>query len=274
MLKFREFLHETVSGDILKQFKGLDPDFIYKGGAITFIFDRINNKLYDEEYPTAHYDLAHKYRLPTVRFRYHEIDDPFIMGRLGHYEVANKQYPIIGFWNHEYHYEDIEHVLHILSRKFPEFFTDDTVIIGDYNSGVPVSNLTDWGIQPQSINYSPEEQEYCQLTVDINGKPTKLTDILGQLHMVRGQNLATLQGSFCAQYPYLIKNQPEVCTKLLYPIADKLKCGQSDYNKYLKSGKADYTQRLRDIFRDPARINKEFSTQKDIDAAWDYLQRS
>lgn len=115
------------------------------------------------------------------------------------------------------------------------------------------------------------------MKINIQGRPTAIPDIMGQLHMVRGPQLDLLKGAFCSQYQSL-KSHPEYqkCTRQLSQLDDiysGLKCGQNDYQSSLQAGKAAYRQRLKDIFSDPHKMSQEFRTQKEIDAAWDYLNK-
>lgn len=117
------------------------------------------------------------------------------------------------------------------------------------------------------------------MTIDIQGRPTPLDQIQASMHMVKGQQLALLRGGFCSQYQAL-KNSAttahcQIQHRQIDDIQSKFKCGddQDEYQKMLKTGKADYKQKLRDIFRSPERIDQEFrGRQSDIDAAWDKLQ--
>jgi hypothetical protein len=116
------------------------------------------------------------------------------------------------------------------------------------------------------------------MTIDIQGRPTPLDQIQASMHMVRGQQLALLRGGFCSQYQAL-KNSAatahcQIQHRQIDDIQSKFKCGnnQDEYQKMLQAGKADYKQKLRDIFHSPDKIGQEFRTQKEIDAAWDKLQ--
>jgi hypothetical protein len=115
------------------------------------------------------------------------------------------------------------------------------------------------------------------MKINVQGRPTSISDVMGQLHMVKGQQLDFLKGAFCSQYQGL-KNSPEYqkCTlqhRQLDDIATALKCGKDDYKNFLQAGRANYAQRLRGIFADPYKMDQEFRTQKELDAAWDYLNK-
>lgn len=132
------------------------------------------------------------------------------------------------------------------------------------------------GVQQQE---DPQDAK-CRdlLKVNVQNRPTPLSDVQAQLHMVKGQARDLLRGAFCSQYQQL-KNaaQSHGCPRHIQQIDDIEKgfqCGDDAglYGSLLKQGKDAYKQQLRDIFRDPNKVGQYFRTQKDINAAWDYLR--
>jgi hypothetical protein len=282
-------------GELLRANYGkIDPNEIYDSdGSKTFVIDKEKNKLYSEDYPTTHEDLL--WRLPghkTSKSRdssWGRIDPNLILGRLGYipYDLPKKliylfndrswetrdttRIPAISFWNHFITSEDVDLTINLLKKKHPSFFKGGFAVFGDKGNG-PEFRYFPGGEQQQG-----EEPEPCKKlnTIQIQGKPFSLPQIVSQLHMSKGQELSYLKAGFCAQYP-ILKNTSEKTgctqqTKILDFISSKFQCGQSDYQSALQAGRLQYRQKLKDIFSKPENIGKEFKTQKEIDQAWDEL---
>ena len=122
-----------------------------------------------------------------------------------------------------------------------------------------------------------EEDPVCsKMAIDVHGKPTPIGAVVGQMHMVRGQQLDLLKGAFCSQYS-LLRNSPNTVhcktqNQQLDDIAANFKCGLGEFEAYKKAGKFARRQDLKNLFSNPQKLGQEFRTQKELDAAWDELQ--
>jgi hypothetical protein len=124
-----------------------------------------------------------------------------------------------------------------------------------------------------------QKDPQCDMKINVQGRPLPLSDVQAQLHMVKGEPLSLLRAAFCTQAKAL-KNSPTTqhCTAQQRQLDDldrAFKCGDDKdlYQTMLQAGKQNYRQDLRNIFRNPEKIGQEFRTQKEIDKAWDYLQK-
>jgi hypothetical protein len=176
--------------------------------------------------------------------------------------------------------DEMKKFIYALLGKFP------MKVIGNSPAKLPITPDYMFGTShktPQTVGaylsggVEPEDAKCASMQINVQNKPTTIAQLMGQLHMVRGSQRDLLKGAFCSQYDQL-KKSPETqhCDlqhRQLDNIASNLQCGQNDYATFLKAGKQDYRQRLKDIFRDPHKIGREFRTQKEIDAAWDELNK-
>lgn len=196
----------------------------------------------DDEYPTDHYDKSINYEFSQATPSDVKV---FLKSMLGKFPLK-----VIGH----------------SPAKLP--ITPDYMFTSPQHGAVQIGEF---------LGQETQVDPCSGMKIDVHGRPTAIPDIMGQLHMVRGQQLDLLKGAFCSQYQGL-KSSPQYkdCgfqQRQLDYIAGNLKCGGNDYKTALQAGKLAYKQKLRDIFSDPHKINKEFRTQKEIDAAWDYLNQ-
>jgi hypothetical protein len=124
-----------------------------------------------------------------------------------------------------------------------------------------------------------QEEDDCRkkAVINIDGRSTNFGTLLGNFHMVRGADMDKMRGAICNQGPGLQRElghcDHEAGTlKRLMTLA---KCGDvhQSFNVAKDLGHKIYRDKLRKIFSKPEEIDKEFRTQREIDAAWDYLQK-
>lgn len=270
----------------------LNPDTLYKQPSITFIYDINNEALYSDEYSATHYSVKKQIPNFTGAIRDPGINENFVLGRLGYLNfnstfdkiggsysddsVFSERFGAIAFWNHTLDPRIEEKIISELKTQYPNYLNGAYVVFGDTGRGDVKTKFVN-GTNSNIVDPHKEDEECTRLnTINIQNKPVSLPQILGQLHMVRGQELGYLKSGFCSQYQQL-KAQAKECpvqSKMLDTTAQGFKCGDDKdlYNYMLQAGKADYKQKLRDIFRSPDKIGQEFRTQKEIDDAWDELQ--
>jgi hypothetical protein len=98
--------------------------------------------------------------------------------------------------------------------------------------------------------------------------------------MVRGPKLDAIKSAFCANAAQikaaLEKSGCESDVNLANWIWSRAGCkvDANTYNTGKEAGKAAYRNDLQKLFSKPEKLDTEFrGRQKDIDAAWDYLQK-
>jgi hypothetical protein len=291
----------------LSAYEYMDPDALYKGGSTTFVYHIKTGKLYAEDYPTTHEDIMNRNNHEVAREmgwapdpnkptqgHYYDTNNYLsrdnalkiaILGRVGSYK--NNQ--CIGFWNPKVKKSVIKNCLTkvVNDLSYLKEHPEKVIVFFDYSESTikprPLNRiLSDDDLEgPTTARPDDQQDPECDRlgTLTVDGKPMKLSTMLGNLHMVRDGRLDGMKGAFCPAATDLkktmahCKGAPEVIDTLWR----KLGCasGQSNqYNQLKQLGAAAYRRDLRKVFDNPDSIDKEFrGRQKDIDAAWDYLQK-
>jgi len=280
--------------------KSIDADDVYNydDDSITFVYAPKNDKLYTSKYPDTHIEVGYQLS-PEEQAALKDIsrkamlNKGYILGRMGHLpwskvegRASNQEdafvIPVIAFWNQiNFTEAQIKRTLQKLMEAYPGYFivpANEVVVTGERGNGVKTSFLSDWGMEisgePQSKKRDAPDCKALE-KIDILGKPYGLQGILGAIHSTKGEELGYLRGSFCSAYPIKRQQAQEkdcpLQAKMLDALSSKFKCGENDWNKYVNAGKFARRQQLKNIFSKPEEIDKNFRTQKEIDAAWDEL---
>jgi hypothetical protein len=288
-----------------------DPDSLYddKSDSVTFIYDPKKDKIYTGEFPEAHGDLQVKYpelnQYSTGNQKL--IRAGFLLGRIGLYfddpNDSSDQYeddyddlaylhkddqePIkaIVFWNTEFENDDLTKCLYSLVRKFPLYNDPETIVLSDMDrtydrrKGFKETQLKNLiHISSRKQNYiAKQHRPECDVTLDVKGIPTKLSDILGNFHMVKDDRLPAMKTAVCSQGPNLKKkllnSKCDSEISMIDQLLQKAHCQKAgEYNSLKQGGRIARKQELQKIFADPEAISRNFRTQKELDAAWDELQ--
>lgn len=313
---FRETTTGTPSSSsrVAQDFEEMDPDHLYKRGSTTFVYHIERKKLYTAKYPTTHEDLMNRndYEIakemgwkPNKPYRggmYYDNGNPYlgrdaalkiaVLGRVGNFNGA----PAIGIWNESVRDDLLRDCLMKLSGEIPEVKAkaDEVVVFFDPAvSHYPPEPLTD--ILPELVSNHPNNPEStaapaadhknspeCEKlgTFTVAGKPMKLSTMIGNMHMVKGDRLDAMKGAFCpAAQDVKKKMQQAGCgdAEFIDALWAKFGCVSDmagQYDQLKKLGAASYRRELQGVFSQPEKIDAEFrGRQKDIDAAWDYLQK-
>ncbi len=128
----------------------------------------------------------------------------------------------------------------------------------------------------------PDNECFKMAKINVRGRDMPLGAILGNFHMVRGPELEYMKGAVCNEYDRLKRQlTASKCTaslSLLQDIWDRMGGCPGDnkagWDKLKNQGAMNYRNDLKKIFSNPDSIDTEFrGSQKDIDAAWDFLNR-
>lgn len=269
------------------------PDTLYDEGfdSITFIYDPFTKKLHTQPYPTTHLDLSDE--IPNLHGVY-DVDHNttpikmgYILGRFGTFPAPDP-FKVIAFWNVNFKGNELADCLNAIIRQYPEYGSPDTMVMSDKkayydkaNRSLDMANLGEIpGVKTIAQNQQQVKQDRpeCAVTLDVLGEPTKLGTIMGNFHMVKDNRLPAMKAAVCAQGPHMKKELEKAgCTvqvNMLDDLIQKSNCNQSnkEYEDLKTAGRIDRKQYLRSLFADPERMEKEFRTQKDLNAAWDELQ--
>lgn len=266
----------------------LHPDFLYfqKANSMTFIYSPQMDKLWAEKFPATHGGMLRKgvaHELPTDYPMYDRNDlveeGSILLGRWGETQGAM----CISFWNYDPDSDLVEKCLRAIIREHPEVANEPekVVVTGDWMSanflGDYLPDLKSTGKQAEK---GPKEPDACdRLGVNVEGRHMSLNDIIGNLHMVKGVNLEVMKSAFCGNSEQLIQQARQIgCTaslNLIDEIKSRIDCGKlANYGAAKKAGASALRADYQKVFSNPEKIDTEFrGRQKDIDAAWDYLQK-
>lgn len=165
------------------------------------------------------------------------------------------------------------------ARDSPAELPDGDYVFKSYSDEFPIGFVKD--IIGGQVAQDTEDAECKRLAkVNVRGKEMDLGTALGNLHMVKGPELQFMKTAICANHDQLQADlEKHSCKAQLATLGDilnKLSCpakgDQGEWQRLKSQGRAQYRQDLRGIFADPDKMDREFRTQKDIDAAWDELQ--
>lgn len=163
-------------------------------------------------------------------------------------------------------------------------------VVGNSPADLPITDdyvVATQALKPKLVSdfigrlHSPDDKEtkcrqLARLTID--GRAMDFGTALNNFHMVRGPQMDKIKAAVCTQGLFT-KGQLKGCDhelELLNALAQKAGCGspEQNYQGLLKTGRSLYRRELDDIFRKPDKVDTYFrGRQKDIDAAWDYLQK-
>lgn len=272
------------------------PDMLYRANtnSVTFIYDPKKDTLYSAKYPTSHYYLVQEtpdlksFAHITSNTNRYLINAGLMVGRIG----VKEGHHFITFWNTVF--KDmgaLAKCLNAIVKKYPEYGSPDTLVTTDrfikydtnmntffgyYLKDIPgVRTSSSKRTQPQTTQ---QEKPECAVTLDVKGTPTPLDVILGNFHMVKDDRLPAMKTAVCTQGVQMKDDLEKAgCTlqvSMLDQLIDKSGCNNQsgEYQNLLQGGRINRRQELQKIFADPERMEKEFRTQKELDAAWDELQ--
>jgi hypothetical protein len=285
-----------------KTFGGFpDPDDLYKEygkGSTTFYYYKGHYK--EAAYPAFHKMLIRKDRAmwatvlkKLARMGQREIDEDFIdrdefiwagilLGRVA--RVGN--FDLIAFWNPKINEQELYECVHEVVANHPELTQapEKTVVFSATSHDVPARTLLDFGFRPsgkpvERPQDARSDPECDKIRPVIDGRPTSLGTMIGDLHMVRGDRAAKVAAQFCGQSSQLKSHAERLGCKTageyLSHLDQQYKCSKDPKQQYadaLRAGRLDRKQWLRDVFADPAKMDREFRTQREIDAAWGELR--
>ncbi len=219
------------------------------------------------------------------------LDHGYMLGRIG--EIGgqgNPEQKCVLFWRRS----PSEHMipcLENLSRHFPYIKTPTTVVMIQGSAPFLLKQkLNIEGDQKddrEKVEINPKCAAAAKVSVD--GVPTPLGTILGNLHAVNDvQRLRKMNSAFCGAEPNLRKELEKMgcgpSLSMLSWISDRFKqkkmsCEDDNWKSLKEKGAYAYRNDLRNTF-DKARgssdddyLGSQFRTQKELDAAWDYLNK-
>jgi hypothetical protein len=282
-------------------FTSMTPDTMYtpESQSVTFIYSPQLNKFWYDYYPTKHFEMLDRDvgkeinpRDPPAD-REEAIANGALLGRAGKYRGAT----VIAFWAKP-NQEDVKKCIQSFAAKLPGYvkYPDRTLVVSQ--ASVAWYPITLSKFMPDIKNFtgtkvtddgkkqmSQDTDAACkEIGVMVNGRFMPITELAGNLHMVKGPTLDLMKSAFCASYPDLKKHAEKLgcpgSNELIDHIYSRINCRaagtspQAQYNNLKKSGSSAYRSELQKTFSAPHTIDSEFrGRQKDIDAAWDYLQK-
>lgn len=278
--------------EFIYELSHMDPDDLFKRGSITFIYDQRTDNLYHENYPETHHDMLNAYYKNTgdsvagllgmddserLLGREDALKSGFILGRVGRFRKRD----IISLWGKRHNTNELDRCLKAIIKEFPHLDNGNVYVINHASQSFFPFQLKErnLGKNARSVQNTVKESPECgKETVLVDGKPMSLEQIVASIHNLPDFNLKTLQRAFCGDVYRLItlakKNGCQHDLSLINYIQKrlmqkKLTC-QDGWNDAKKAGKQDLKQDLRAAFKNP---DREFRTQREIDQAWDYLQK-
>lgn len=275
-------------------YRYFNPDALYSkhANSYTFIYNPATDKLDAAAYPMFHGRMMHGTQSANpYEERDKAIADGLILGRFGTLGAMGDDpgVKVIGFWGTPPD-DVIVKALKAIARDYPEFIDhpDRIMVAGKkpFKSDLLskyVPNIKEFAGAGGKHQVAKKEANECDtLGINVEGRFLSLDKVIGNLHMVKGVNLELMKSVFCAEYETLRQKAQsmgcEASLSLIEDIHGRINCGPVDnvsrWNSLKKAGasalRADYQR----IFSNPERIDTEFrGRQKDIDAAWDFLQK-
>lgn len=275
-------------------FNDVDPDMLYfnedKEASITFVYDTHDGKLWSKRYPVTHNEFFESRGLKQIsqpHVRDEHTNEGYVLGRIG-YHMGVK---VIAFWGKPQK-ENVVASLKSIAKEYPSVveFPDNVMVVNvRSNSFGPtklsnfVSDIKNFSGEKDVTSQKPTDNIECQkLGININGRFVNLGVVAANFHMVKGTEFELMKSAFCGNSSTLLKQAKEKGCKgaeeLITHINSRAKCGNvtptSSYQQAKKAGTLDYVAQLQKNFSNPNSLDTEFrGNQRDIDAAWDYLQK-
>jgi hypothetical protein len=292
--------------DRLKYFKKMTPDdamYVYGKQVTAFVYNSTTNTLFCQNGGKMHsvgiggkgYSKSDETDLAQTRKE--PKGSRIIIGRFG-VDGREDAGGFISIWPYDEYSDDSALASSYLkeinatqggkvdvTKMLNAMLNNSCKIVGQPHSPYPITSDYIYGdlIDPVTtvekfMNlHAPKNDCRAKAQINVQGRAIPFSTLLGDFHMVKGQQLDIQIGSICSQKNAL-KNAVKDCdheSNTLDQLVKLANCkdDKQDYQQAKQRGAAAYKSDLRSIFNNPNKIDSEFRTQKQIDQAWDDLHK-